>query len=215
MSLKKIALTFLLTILINSTINAQIKYFFKTDIGLSSMRYRPAIAKGGRFGYALGAEALMTLKSSSVKLSSLDFNPSLSFVKTAYSIYVANAANSNIVAKYLRADLPVMQCLYAGGPSHEYYIGAGPFLALPVGGHFTEKSTRYKMRYGNTSASNRRGHDVGMVFKLSMTHFLNTNIRFSLQYNYGILNLVPKYYNPNNIKIRSSNFYLSFAFPIE
>lgn len=215
MSLKKIVLPFLLIVLVNATITAQIQYFFKTDIGLSSMRYRPAIARGGRFGYALGAEALTTLKSRSDKLKLVVFNPSITFVKTAYSIYVANAANSNIVAKYLRADLPFMQCIYAGGPSHEYYFGAGPFLALPMGGHFTEQSTRHKMRYGNTLAANRKGHDLGLVFKLAMTHFANTNIRFSLQYNYGIINLVPKYYNPNNIKIRSSNFYFSFAFPID
>ena len=193
---------------------AQTKLFVKTDVGLSSMRYRPAIPMGGRFGYGLGVETLMTLKSRSDKLKLIVFNPSLSFVKTAYSLYVANAANSNVVAKYLRLDLPLMQCLYAGGPAHEYYIGAGPFIGLPVGGHFTSQSTRYKMRYGNTSASNRRGNDVGLVFKLSVTHFLNTDIRCSLQYNYGLNNLVPKYYNPNDIRIRSRNIYLSFAFPL-
>ena len=193
---------------------AQTTLFVKTDIGLSSMRYRPAIAMGGRFGYGLGIETVLSLKSVSNKFQYLTFNPSLSFVKTAYSLYVANAANSNVVAKYLRLDLPLMQCLYAGGPAHEYYIGAGPFIGLPVGGHFTSQSTRYKMRYGNTSASNRRGNDVGLVFKLSVTHFLNTDIRCSLQYNYGLNNLVPKYYNPNDIRIRSRNIYLSFAFPL-
>ena len=33
-------------------------------------------------------------------------------------------------------------------------------------------------------------------------------------YNYGLNNLVPKYYNPNDIRIRSRNIYLSFSFPL-
>ena len=193
---------------------AQTKLFVKTDMGLSSMRYRPAIAMGGRFGYGLGIETVLSLKSVSNKFQYLTFNPSLSFVKTAYSLYVANAANSNVVAKYMRLDLPLMQTLIADRPGREFFLGAGPYLALPVGGHFTEASTRYKMRYGNTSASNRRGNDMGLVFKLTATHFLNTDIRCSLQYNYGLNNLVPKYYNPNDIRIRSRNIYLSFAFPL-
>jgi hypothetical protein len=205
---------FLLFFLFQSNIIDAQKVFIKTDIGLSSLRYRPAIAMGGRFGYGLGIETVLNLKSESNKFQYLTFNPSLSFVKTAYSIYVANAANSNIVANYMRLDLPLMQTLIADRPGHEFFLGAGPYLALPVGGHFTSQSTRYKMRYGNTSASNRRGNDVGLVFKLSATHFLNTDIRCSLQYNYGLNNLVPKYYNPNDIRIRSRNIYLSFAFPL-
>ena len=206
---------FLLVFLLQSiNSEAQTKLFIKTDVGLSSLRYRPAIAMGGRFGYGLGIETILNLKSESNKFQYLSFNPSLSFVKTAYSIYVANAANSNVVAKYMRLDLPLMQTLIADRPGQEIYLGAGPYLALPIGGHFTEASTRYKMLYGNTSASNRRGNDVGLVFKLTTTHFLNTDIRCSLQYNYGLNNLVPKYYNPNDIRIRSRNIYLSFSFPL-
>jgi len=204
---------FLFFLCLYGNIDAQ-KIFIKTDIGLSSMRYRPSVAMGGRFGYGLGIETVLNLKSEGNKFQYLTFNPSLSFVKTAYSIYVANAANSNVVAKYMRLDLPLMQTLIADRPGREFFLGAGPYLALPVGGHFTEASTRYKMRYGNTSASNRRGNDLGLVFKLSTTHFANTDIRFSVQYNYGLLNLVPKFYNPNDIRIRSRNIYLSFAFPL-
>lgn len=214
MPTNKNALILLVFTCLSFNFYAQPKLFFKTDIGLSSLRYRPSIAMGARFGYGLGVESILEIKSNTEKLKFLNFNPSFSFVKTGYCIYVANAANSTVVAKYFRLDLPLMQCLYAQGPGHETYIGAGPFLGLPVGGHFTEASTRYKMRYGNTSASNRRGSDFGLVFKMSITHFANTNIRFSVQYNYGLTNLVPKYYNPNDIRIRSRNIYLSFAFPI-
>ncbi|MDI1234557.1 MAG: hypothetical protein PSX81_09770 [bacterium] len=215
MPIKKTVFASLFLILFSKPFYAQTKLFFKTDIGLSSMRYRPAIPIGGRFGYGIGAEGLFKINTRDEMLKYWSFNPSLTFTKTAYTIYVANAANSNIVAKYLRLDMPLMHDFYTDNPSHELLIGAGLFTALPLGGHFTDQSTRYKMRYGNTSASNRGGSDIGMVFKLSMTHFANTDIRFSLQYNYGLTNLVPKYYNPNNIRIRSRNIYISFAFPID
>ncbi len=190
---------------------AQLKdqYFLKTDFGLSSMRIRPAGAMGPRFGYALGLELLRRDESSTVLL-----NPSFCYVKTGYSIYVANDANQKVIVRYFRLDMPILYDATPGEVNQKIFLGGGPFLATAVGGYYTDPSGRKKLHFGNGGSANRKILDGGVVLKVAATNVSPLKANIGLQYDFGLFNLIPSKIRTGLSAVRSRNVYLSISFPI-
>ena len=183
--------------------------FLKTDIGLSSMNFKPGMFVSPGFGCGIGMEYKIKLTDKSLSL-----NPAISLIRTAYAIHYDNKPDNKVAVVYVKMDLPLIVRLYDGNPSHTLLFGIGPFVSVPLSGHYYDSATRKKMTFGNATSSNLRKIDAGIVSRLTISHFANSDILMSVQYNHGIMNVKPQHTLPET-KMRSRNVYISFLIPVK
>jgi hypothetical protein len=181
--------------------------YIKGDIGLSNVKTNAA--KGTMelaFGIGLESYAAIINKDD----YNISVNPVLSYLKTGYEL----TTGGKVIVNYINLALPLAFVVNPSGSGEDVGLafGAGPFVGYAVSGKFNTLSVDpyKKMSFGNGTADNRKSVDAGIVLKSSVRL---KKLNIGTQYNYGLMNLIPKerIANGSYIKSRSFVLYLSFA----
>lgn len=204
--MKHFILAFLLLSVISVTAQPnRLPLYLRGDFGFSNVKTSNGKGKIS-FASALGLETFIKLKS--LKEANISLSPNLSYLHTGYK----PSSGGDVKVNYLFLGLPIGINI-SDDPKEDagIFFGVGPFVSVVTGGKFRSYSIDdyTKMKFGNTTADNRRTADAGVVLKSALRY---KKCYLGMQANIGTSNLVPKdrIENGSYIKSRSFLFYLSY-----
>ncbi|MGG9971182.1 outer membrane beta-barrel protein [Ferruginibacter sp. SUN002] len=181
--------------------------YAKLDFGSSNVKTNNG--KGnGNFAFGIGLETYLHIQhKDEVELA---VNPVLSYLKTGYE----STTGGKVIVNYLTLAAPLSIVVHSPGSRDEMGLafGAGPFVGIAASGKFKVLAIDdfKKMSFGNGTEDNRKSMDAGLTFKASVRA---KKLNLGIQYNIGVVNLIPKDRISNGAYIKSKNFlfYASYA----
>ena len=141
------------------------------------------------------------------------FQPAINFVQKgtkAEQTYGNVTAKSKILVNYI--EIPLNFLYNSRGKTGNIFIGGGPAVAIAISGKgkYDDGTTKASenLKFGSNDESTMTRGDLGANFIAGFS--LNNGVMFSVNYNAGIVNLLPK--EMEDSKLRSNYFGIKLGY---